>query len=590
MHDMLLIPVLREMYNHPTSPAELATRCSLPEERAAEALVYAKEQGWAEQKAEAYTLTEKGQKHLEKYQVSNAIILAAGFGSRCVPLTYETPKGLLPVRGTPMLEREIEQLKEKGIDDIILVVGYMKEAFDYLVDKYGVKLIYNPDYATKNNFASLYRAIDYLDNSYVLVADNWIENNMFNRYEADSWFSCLYFSGETHEWCVASDADGRITRIDIGGRDSLAVVGPAYFSRSFSEKFKKLLREYMQMPGSDDFYWEHILRDHIADLPMYVNDQTGNMHEFESLEELRAYDKSYINHTQNSIMQRIAALHNVPEGSITQIIPIKAGVTNHSFKYEIDGLGYVFRLPGYGTEKLINRAHEKATYDALRGLHLTDDIIYFDQDSGVKITKYYAGSVISDPFNDDDLKLSMTRLKPVHDMKLKVEHSYDIATMIDYYYSLAAEIGAIRFRDVHETLKKVEQLIGLKNQLDVPEVLCHGDYAHTNVLKLANGDSRLIDWEYSGMADPMMDVSMYCLYAQFDKQRIDLAAAYYLGRKPNKEEEIRLYLYVALGGFLWSMWGQYKQGLGQEFGEYPLKMYRYMKDYYRIVQDLLAQQ
>lgn len=88
------------------------------------------------------------------------------------------------------------------------------------------------------------------------------------------------------------------------------------------------------------------------------------------------------------------------------------------------------------------------------------------------------------------------------------------------------------------------------------------------------------------MADPIMDVSMYAIYAQFDRERIELSLDYYLGRKPTPQEQVRLYLYVALGGFLWSMWSEYKQGLGQEFGEYPMIMYRYMKDYFNILENM----
>lgn len=583
------IAVLRELTEENALTTEaLSHKTGFSMSEAEEVLAHCEAQGHVVTKNGQWILTESGQANLRPHKVDNAIILAAGFGSRAVPLTYETPKGLLPVKGTPMLEREIEQLLEKGITDIILVVGYMKEAFDYLVDKYGVRLIYNPHYATKNNFASLYCAAEHLGSSYVLVADNWIERNMFNHYESDSWFSCLYFEGETAEWCVDKDGEGRITAIRIGGRDSLAVVGPAYFSPSFSERFRALLAEYYQKPGSDDFYWEHILKDHIDDLPMYVNDQTGNLHEFENLEELRRYDRSYIDDTRNKIMEFIAASQKVSQGSIENIVPLKAGVTNHSFKFDIRGTGYVFRLPGYGTDKLINRAHEKVTYDLLEGMAIADEIVLFDAKSGIKISKYYPGSVIADPFVDEDLRISMTRIREVHDQALPAGHSYNLASMIWYYYSLADEINAIRFRDVQDVRKLVEELLELKNKLGIPEILCHGDYAHTNVLKLQNGEVRLIDWEYSGAADPMMDVSMYCIYAEFDRARIDQAVGYYLGRSPTREEAIRLYMYVALGGFLWSMWGQYKQGLGQEFGEYPMIMYRYMKDYYRIVKDLLG--
>ena len=100
---------------------------------------------------QGYVVTEKGEAFLEEHKVDNAIIMAAGFGSRFVPMTYETPKGLLDVNGEVMIERQIRQLQEVGINDISIVVGYLKETFEYLTEKFGVKLIYNPDYSIKNN-------------------------------------------------------------------------------------------------------------------------------------------------------------------------------------------------------------------------------------------------------------------------------------------------------------------------------------------------------------------------------------------------------------------------------------------------------
>ncbi len=132
-------------------------------------------------------------------RVDNAIILAAGFGSRFVPLTLETPKGLLKVKGKPMLERQIEQLLEQGVTEIIIVTGYMKEKFEYLQGKYGVKLAFNREFAEKNNLASLYLVREQLCNSYILAADHYIKENIYNTYETHSWYACEFFGGDTHE-------------------------------------------------------------------------------------------------------------------------------------------------------------------------------------------------------------------------------------------------------------------------------------------------------------------------------------------------------------------------------------------------------
>lgn len=513
--------------------------------------------------------------------VDNAIILAAGFGSRFVPLTYDKPKGLLEVHGKPMLEHQIEQLVEAGITEIVIVVGYMKEAFEYLVDAYGVELVVNPDYATKNNLASLHCAAPYLKNSYVLVADNLIEHSIFNAYETDSWFSCLRFDGPTDEWCVEVDGTGRITDIEIGGADSLAIVGPAFFTEEFSERFKKLMEAYAGRPDADGFYWEQILKDHIDELVMYANDQTGNVHEFECLEELRAFDVSYVTDSRNGVMRFIADSFGVDESVVSDIFPLKEGVTNNSFHFALGEDEYVLRVPGIGTDKQIDRRTEKLVYDSITPLGISDEVVHFDAGSGIKITRYWHDVRSADPFDDRDLEISMQQIKKVHDLAIEIPHRFDIGRMIADYYALAESVQAILFRDIDETNRKVRRLFALKRRVDVPEILCHGDYAHINILMLPNGEGRVIDWEFAGMGDPIMDVAMYAIFAELDKERIDLALRLYVGGEPSEDEWTRHYLYVALGGFLWCMWAEYKQALGQEFGEYPMTMYRYTKDFYR---------
>lgn len=113
--------------------------------------------------------TEAGTAALAPYRVENAVILAAGLSSRFAPISYEKPKGLLKVRGEVLVERQIEQLLAAGITDITVVVGYKKEYFFYLEDKFGVSIVVNPDYASRNNSSSIKRVEDRLGNTYILL-------------------------------------------------------------------------------------------------------------------------------------------------------------------------------------------------------------------------------------------------------------------------------------------------------------------------------------------------------------------------------------------------------------------------------------
>ena len=219
-----------------------------------------------------YSLLKKGVELLQKYRVNSAVILAAGFGSRFVPLTFETPKGLLEVFGERMIERQINQLHEAGIMDITIVVGYLKEKFEYLIDKFGVKLLYNPEYHNKNTLTTVYRARDCFKgkNTYLLSSDNWIRENMYHTYECGAWYSSVYMEGATSEWCLEASKKGLLTGVTVGGSDSWVMYGPVYFSREFSEEFFPVLEKYYETPGTEQMYYLTLGIDLVAVILLFT--------------------------------------------------------------------------------------------------------------------------------------------------------------------------------------------------------------------------------------------------------------------------------------------------------------------------------
>ena len=159
-----LVLICRELYEQPAqSQRDLAKKLSLSLGTINTTMAKALDLGYITKEDYGYPLTQKGLDFLENYRVDAALFLAAGFGSRFVPLTYETPKGLLKVFGERMIERQIQQLHAVGITDITIAVGYLKEKFEYLIDAYGVKLLYNPEYATKNTLATLWNALSAIE-------------------------------------------------------------------------------------------------------------------------------------------------------------------------------------------------------------------------------------------------------------------------------------------------------------------------------------------------------------------------------------------------------------------------------------------
>lgn len=583
------LKIIREIsksYN--VTQRDIAHACNLSLGKTNQLINALKNEGFIKYEDNKYILMRLAHDLLEEYRVDNAIIMAAGFGSRFVPLSYEVPKGLLEVFGQRMIELQIEQLLEASITDITIVVGYLKEKFDYLIDKYDVKLVYNPEYATKNNLSTLYVVRHLLKSTYILSSDNYMTKNLFNTYEFASWYSAIYAQGNTSEWCLIADSKERIKKIEIGGHDQWHMYGPVFFSKDFSQQIVPLLESTYHRPGSDDYFWEDVLKEHIDKLEMFINKQPENtVYEFENIEELRAFDPSYKEKSNNQIMSIISSSFGVKEDQIKQIKPVKLGMTNKSFLFEVNKKMYICRIPGEGTEKLIDRVAEYHSYQAVIPLNITDHIIFMDSKSGIKITEYESNARNVDIKNGTELKSCMRLLRKIHNCGIVVEHSFSIEKNILLYEDLCRSRDAILYDDYPLVRTKMNELLSILKKMEIPMAFSHIDPNCDNFLVLSNGDIKLIDWEYAGMCDPVIDISMFAIYSYFKHDQLEEIMGYYFANGPSYEERLRIYIYVALGGFLWAMWAAYKQSLGVSFGDYTLKMYRYSKTYYDKSMELL---
>ncbi len=603
----------RNILEHPrTTQRELAGSLGVSLGTANRLVRECEAEGLIEASGGDYRLTPHGRAYLGPYRVDGAVILAAGFGSRFVPLTFETPKGLLEVFGERMIERQIRQLHEAGVTDITVVVGYLKEKFEYLTDRYGVRLIFNPEYASKNNLSSVYRAKDVMEgkNLYLLASDHWMRDNLFHAYECCSWYASVYMSGATSEWCFTLDKKKRVLDVANGGHDAWVMYGPAYLSREFLARFLPALEMYYRTPGTEQLYWEHLYQEMLngtaearyrqfcAGRPeaagkerldlrapeLYANClPADSVWEFENLEELRRFDTRYRTRSDNEALELIAGVFKIPEYEIRDIRTVKAGMTNQSFLFRVGGAAYICRIPGPGTGLLINRRQEAAAFEAVEPLGISEHVIYFDPDTGYKISEYYEGSRNADPASDDDMRRCMEVLRTLHRSGAMVGHDFDIRERIGYYEKLCLDMGEIPFEDYREVREHMTELMDGLDRLGRAKVLAHVDSVADNFIFLPNGQVKLIDLEYAGMCDPLIDVAMCAIYSYYDDERVDWLIRLYLGRDPGTEERAVVYSYVALGGFLWSLWTVYKQDLGQEFGEYSIIMYRYAKRYYRKV-------
>lgn len=284
-------------------------------------------------------------------KVDNAVIMAAGTASRFAPLSYEMPKALITVRGEILIERQIRQLQEAGIKNIMIVVGYMKEQFDYLKEKFGVVLVENNDYLTRNNNASIYVVKEFLGNTYICSSDNYFTENPFETEVDEAYYAGVFAQGETAEWCMSEDEDGYINHVTIGGKCAWYMLGHAFWSKEFSEKFVAILDSVYDKPETANLLWESIYMNHLDELKMKIRKYKDDViFEFDTLDELRAFDNSYINDSRSELLKTVAVELGCKESEIVNVHSYKDSnnaAAGFSFDYNRHHFEY-----GYTDKKL----------------------------------------------------------------------------------------------------------------------------------------------------------------------------------------------------------------------------------------------
>ena len=530
-------------------------------------------------------LTRQAMELVESCRPGSAVILAAGAGMRMVPINHSFPKALLEVRGERLIERLIRQLHEVGITEITVVVGYMKDSFEYLIDTYGADLLVNPCYASRNNSYSLRLALDRLHNSYIVPADLYCEENPFRPNELYSWYMVSEESDVSASVRVNRKRElVRVPQTDAGNR----MIGISYLldpdAAILGEKLLKLCGER----NREEAFWEEALfeRDRMT-IPARVV-RGAEFMEINTYEQLRELDANSKNLRSDAI-RTISDVLRCGQSEVEEIRTLKKGMTNRSFLFSVRGEYYIMRIPGEGTDQMINREQEAASFQAIRGKGICDDPIYLSPKNGFKITRFLDGARTCDPGDNGDVSRCMALLRQFHDLRLQSPYTFDLFSMIDYYESLRKEIPSV-YRDYYATKEKVFSLRSIIDASPKECCLTHIDAVPDNFLFCKGPDGQetlqLIDWEYAGMQDPHVDIAMFCIYSLYSKSRCDEVIDIYFEGRCSREQRRKIYCYIAVCGLLWSNWCELKRTLGVEFGEYSLRQYRYAKDFYRYSKEL----
>ena len=528
-------------------------------------------------------LSKKAKTFIKENQPQRAIILAAGFGMRMVPINTEIPKGLMEVKGEVLIERMIRHLHEVGITDIQVVVGFMKERYEYLIDEFQVKLVVNSEYQVKNNLHSLSKVKSSLEKTYIIPCDIWSEENPFSDFEPYSWY--MVTNEQSIESTVRVNRKRELVMIDETEQGN-QMIGLCYVMGVEAKLVQEKLQEFTKKPSYDHEFWECTLQDKNKwIIPSKVVD-SEQIIEINTYEQLREIDGNSAN-LQTDAISIIQDCFNVEVDEIKNITVLKKGMTNRSFLFECQNQKYIMRIPGEGTDHLINRKEEADVYQALENRQICDDVLYMNPDNGYKITAYLEDATNCDAENWDEVEACMTKLREFHELNLTVDHRFDIFGQIDFYESLWNGEKSY-FKDYETTKTAIFELKKWIDTLEKNETLVHIDAVPDNFLFTKDG-IRIIDWEYAGMQDPHVDIAMFCIYSLYSREQVNHLIDLYFKGDVSPIIRTKIYAYIASAGLLWSNWCEYKRSLGIDFGEYSLCQYRYAKEYSKLVLSTLEE-
>lgn len=446
-----------------------------------------------------YKLLQAGRDELEKFRVKNAIILAAGATSDTNPIAKNIPKGLYVVKGEVLIERLIKQLQEAGIENIYVVVGFRMDQFFYLEEKYGVKLIPNTSYQTRNNNGSLYCVKEFLGNSYIIPNDEYFAENVFKQYEYKSYYAAVYTEKATKEAYLKLDDSDRILRVYKGGDDGWVMLGHSYLSADFAEEYIKWLEDVYDLYETKRLFWEEIFYPHLRETTLYAKKyEQSIIYEFDELSELQGFDDQFFNNINPEIYKLICEIFNSSRQEITDIRPEREDNIDILFRFKVRNDAFVFRYPSKESAEITNYALEHSHNMAAKECGADESFIFEDR-RGYRIS-------LATKVADADPAKCVEVLKKIKTDGASVAHSFDYREKIRSLFEFFDDNQMLRASHFDDLRGRIASLMTLVENDNWSKQFSHNNISAKKFREYGSNIC-LVDWNFSGITDIGYDIA-----------------------------------------------------------------------------------
>ncbi len=494
----------------------------------------------------------------------------------------DMPYPLIQIKGEVcLLNRTMSLLKDEGFDNIIIVVGYHAESFEPFVQD-GVRLVRNENYSHTASMASLALAAPYVKDDFLLIESDVIfEKQLLRKLVTTSKKNCLTLvneCGNGDEALVETDG-GFIIKVSKDLHQLNKIDGEMIgVSKISLDTYKKMLSRW-ESNANLRLNYEYLFLDCTREyerqyikMPDLVWCEVDNASDFAYLKDTlysRLCRKENPFDHQNIVahLKDIFPEHSFQDLEIEQI----GGMTNRNFKVSFAGGTYVLRIPGNGTDGMVERKNEEVNTMLSYRMNISPEILYFNEDTGIKLTRFIDGAetlTSATIQRYENLVQIADIFRTLHNSAVRMNNDFNVFREIHSYEQLLKNAGAKMYDGYDEVRKRVFALSDRLNVLGVELKPCHNDLVAENFIKDTEGRIYLIDWEYSGMNDPMWDFAAMFLESDFTEDNRNCVLELYSGHPATSRMKEKILIYQILMDILWSIWTCIKEAQGDDFGSY----------------------
>ena len=520
---------------------------------------------------------------MKNINIKNAVILAAGNRKE-----FDKPVGLLEIEDFRIIDRQISMLRKFGIEKIIIITGYKEEFFEEIASRYSfVELVNNSDYKWTGNMASLALAKSMIDGDFILLENDLVfedlalETILKNDYDDCMLVTSESGSGDEAFVEIRKDCIYKISK-DIHQFNKIdgEMIGISKISMDFFnlmiDEFSLNLNPYVS--------YEYIMLDISRERKLYAskaNDlvwgEIDNKEQYELLVKnimprLRRREMSYkIDEVKNILVNAL----DINKDDIRSVSPV-GGMTNNNYKVRANENEYIIRVPGAGTSQMISRSNEAKNSLLVASSGIDANILYYDEHTGTKISEMIKDAKTITPAvakMPSVMAMIARVLNKLHNSGIKMENEFNVFENIKLYERILDGISGDYYEGYDELRIKIfnlEKILKDKGSYLAP---CHCDTVPENFIKDGNERYYLIDWEYSGLNDPMWDIAAHSIECSFTDEEEELFLKIYFKNEEYENEKVRVEIFKLCQDFLWSIWTKIKEKQGEDFGSYGIDRY-----------------